>query len=484
MPARLLPPLAPRRAAPLRAVTVLALATGLAGCAMQRYEPRPLDPAAAQQAWLSARTDDDALRESLARQGIDTQRWPLPAWDREALTALAITRHPDLAVAQAELRSAEAAAGSARARQGLGIETTIEHHGGSDSPWTLGVVLDALLTGGERRAAQADAADALALAAVHQAAQTAWQVRQRVHAAWQERAQARQRALLAARVLALQQSQAASQEARLARGATDRRDVLQARQAELDATREALQAEAGQARAELALAAAAGLAPETLAALPLAPADDELDAPLPSADALQRTALQNRLDLRSALARYAAAEATLRLEIARQWPELVLKPGYAWDQGENRWSLGLALSLPPGGRNQAAIAQAEAQRELEGRRCLALQAESIARLAQARQAAATAQRLSLAAQDRASLAADRQARTARRLAAGDADRPELLAAELAALEAQRDVLDARSARHAAAAALEDALQQPLDARAGAPRTAIASPPNLATSLAR
>ena len=44
-----------------------------------------------------------------------------------------------------------------------------------------------------------------------------------------------------------------------------------------------------------------------------------------------------------ALAEYAVAEADLRVEITKQYPDLELAPGYSWDQGLHRWIAALAL---------------------------------------------------------------------------------------------------------------------------------------------
>ena len=83
---------------------------------------------------------------------------------------------------------------------------------------------------------------------------------------------------------------------------------------------------------------------------------------------LQRTALLNNIPVRIALARYAATDAALRLEIARQVPELSLKPGYAWDQGDHRWSLGIGYALPLANRNDGPIAEALARRSADSTR--------------------------------------------------------------------------------------------------------------------
>ena len=52
------------------------------------------------------------------------------------------------------------------------------------------------------------------------------------------------------------------------------------------------------------------------------------------------------------------------LRFALNTPDITLAPGYGSDQGDSRVLLGLSLPIPLWNRNQQAIAQASAQREL------------------------------------------------------------------------------------------------------------------------
>jgi len=86
---------------------------------------------------------------------------------------------------------------------------------------------------------------------------------------------------------------------------------------------------------------------------------------LPSAvdipsEVIRRQALLNRPDILGALEEYTASQAALQLEIAGQYPDIHLGPGYEWDQGDNKWSLGFSISLPVFNRNEGPIAEAEA----------------------------------------------------------------------------------------------------------------------------
>src|SRR5207249_4928455 len=97
----------------------------------------------------------------------------------------------------------------------------------------------------------------------------------------------------------------------------------------------ALRAAEGEvARTRIALATTLGLPSGSLegrtvdlATLEAPPPEDAL--PLRH---LQRAGLLHRADIRRMLAEYAAAEAALRLETARQYPDIHLSPGYTFEE--------------------------------------------------------------------------------------------------------------------------------------------------------
>ena len=97
-----------------------------------------------------------------------------------------------------------------------------------------------------------------------------------------------------------------------------------------------------------------------------------LDLSLPTATDDEHTLqqLKQRLvthhpELARLRARYEEAEAQLRLEVSKQYPDLVLGPNVDKDTGESKTVLGLALGIPLPffDRNQKAIAEAEHRRE-------------------------------------------------------------------------------------------------------------------------
>jgi outer membrane protein TolC len=178
------------------------------------------------------------------------------------------------------------------------------------------------------------------------------------------------------------------------------------------------------------------------------------------ADAARQDALLNRSDVLAALAEYAASQALLQLEIARQYPDVQLGPGYEYDQGDNKWSLGVSLSLPAD-RNRGPIAEAQARREEAAARFNAVQAGVLAEidLAVAAWRAASATR----EESNAMLGElTRQQQTAEGMLAAGA----ISGAELAALKVQTSAaalvrLDALLEAQRALGQLQDAVQRPL-----------------------
>ena len=82
-----------------------------------------------------------------------------------------------------------------------------------------------------------------------------------------------------------------------------------------------------------------------------------------------RCALGRRPEIGRALAEYAVCRSrAVRLEVARQYPDLELGPGFIWDQGVHRWTLALALPALLGLRQRGALHEAEAARTVAAAR--------------------------------------------------------------------------------------------------------------------
>ncbi|MDP6954082.1 MAG: TolC family protein, partial [Alphaproteobacteria bacterium] len=184
---------------------------------------------------------------------------------------------------------------------------------------------------------------------------------------------------------------------------------------------------------------------------------------IPSAG-MRRAALLGTLAIRQALAGYAAAEAALRLAVARQYPDITITPGLFWDQGGLLWALGGGLTAALLHNNEGPIAEAEAARHAAAQAVLAVQGRIIAALADA-DARLAAARVELAAAG--ALLERRRERLAvaeRRLEGGDVGRLEVTEAQLAVREAESTVLATRLDLIAVQAIYEDAVGLPLIGR--------------------
>jgi cobalt-zinc-cadmium efflux system outer membrane protein len=175
---------------------------------------------------------------------------------------------------------------------------------------------------------------------------------------------------------------------------------------------------------------------------------------------LIHAALNRRPDVLAALARYQAAEDTLRLAIARQYPSFAIGPGYHYDQGDNKFILGVSLPLPILNQNQGAIAQARAARREAALQFEATQARVLAEIARARTDwRASAAELAAARRVMAS-AADVLAQRRSAFDVGEIGRLRLLSAEEMLIVADQGALMASVQERRALGHLESALFHP------------------------
>jgi len=84
-----------------------------------------------------------------------------------------------------------------------------------------------------------------------------------------------------------------------------------------------------------------------------------------------------RIDLRKSLADYAISEAGLKLEVAKQYPDIQFNPAYLYDFGDKIWTLGITSLIPNIEKNKALISRAEKIREAEATRIMDLQLQLV-----------------------------------------------------------------------------------------------------------
>ncbi len=432
------------------------LMLGSTACSTQNYLARPLHAEQSVAAFRARSVTTPGLKEFLLAHG--QAEWPVTSWGLSELTLLALYFSPELRVAQAEARVAMSQAAVPRSSPSAILAPRVERHSAGSRPWSVGIAVELPAGGGSRRGAAIEQAEFLTQAAELNAGVTAWRIRHELRAALLARFEAEKQSRFFADEAATQLRLMNLLERRRELGLISahetsavRRRILEIEQARTSADEHALDA-------THRLAAALGLPIAVTRDLPLSFA--ELEHTVTSSALPAREALLNRLDIRRLLAEFASANAAVRLEVAKQRPELTLSPGFLWDQGDSVWSLAASVLLPQD--RSAQIAEANARRELAAQAFLRLQqqviheAESSAALLRAAQQQIDNFESALQEQQKKIARVESQFNT------GYADRVELVNAQVESFAAQRALFDARVRLQKIAGVLEDSVQRPLN----------------------
>jgi cobalt-zinc-cadmium efflux system outer membrane protein len=454
-----------------RCLFILGVAS-LAGCV--RFQPKPLsaDQTAAQ---LEDRSLTNAALQSFLEQNLhrDLTNWPACEWNFEMLGLAAFYFQPSLELARAQwavVKAGKITAGE-RPNPTVGVAPAYNTTTAIPSPWIVTATLDIPIETSGKRGYRVAQATQLSEAARLNIASIAWQVRSRVRRSLLDFYGARELAALLKQQQTIHAENVRLLELQYQAGAISAFELTQARLAS-DGARLALRdAERQNAEARVQLADAIGVPVRALDGVEFSfESLSHLSADFPAAEA-RHQALLNRADILGALAEYAASQSALQLEIAKQYPDVHLGPGYEFDQGDNKWSLGLSVTLPVFNRNQGAIAEAQARRAETAARFNALQARVLAeidlavagyRAASQKQADADAMLADVTKQEKAAQAM---------FDAGEISKSELAGLQLQLGASALARLDTLVKAQQAAGQLEDALQSPLGLPASVWQTA-------------
>jgi outer membrane protein, heavy metal efflux system len=433
----------------------------LGGCAAQRYRAAPVVPAESAASFESRNLGDAGLQSFVEKSlGQAVSPWPPKSWDLQTLSLAGLYFSPDMQAARARLEGAEAGIVTAGARP----NPIFDLSPGIPSPYLLTLDFAPPIETHGKRGYRLSSARNLDEAAKFDLADTAWKVHSAVRRALLDH-------LLAARSLELFHSeeqirneQVKLLQERFAVGDIPRPELDLAR-IELSKTHLAIRAAEGQvAETKVALAVAMGLPAPALEAANFAWAD--LDSP-PSAQSfslqeIRRDAVLDRLDIRRSLAQYAAAESDLQLEIAKQYPDVQIGPGYTYEERDNFFTVGLSVTLPLFNRNRGPIAEAAAKRREAAATFLQRQAQVIGDSERALATySAALNELAEADQSLRQLQDTQLRMTQLAVQVGEEDRLTLNGMQLENAAVARARLDALGRAQIALGDLEDAVQRPL-----------------------
>ncbi|NBV24390.1 MAG: TolC family protein [Proteobacteria bacterium] len=485
----------PRRPQPSLRPVAQALGTAvtlvlLTGCAT--YEPKPLTPADTASAFDQRSLESPALRAFIEQQlGHELKVWPPvparpPGWTLPLLTLAAYYYHPSLEVARANWAEAQAAIITAGGRPNPTLTLSPGYNFNAASgvtPWMPGVAFDLPLETMGKRGLRVLRAQYSAEAARWQLAATAWQVRAGVRDALLNYNDAAKRFELLHAQHQLHEQWLQRLQERAAAGAISRAELMPTRIALEKLRLEINEMMSTQPQARIHLAEALGVPGAALnRAIGTGAAWSFPTATHLTTTQARQHALTHRADIAALLAEYEAAQAALRLEIARQYPDVHLGSGFQWDQGESKWTfLNVSAELPVLNRNQGPIAEAQARRASAAARVEAAQAKAVAEIG----AAFAAHAAALGRVNSTELLTTQHKRQAENIEAqvraGALDVLDRIGAQLELAQWELIRWDANVKAMQALARLEDVLQTPLDSdhSAAAPGSLVETNPRAA-----
>lgn len=453
-------------------ILLMAMALGLTGCANIPYLAKPVEPQQVTQKLIEKDPLSAEFKAFCIEQGYPQDKLPFTGWGIKELTLSALYHHTRLDVAKAQLGTAKAAIESAgiKTSPNLGAHVARSNRANGDiNPFSYGLNVDIPIETTSKRALRVEEAQHLAEAARLDVAETGWSLHAQLKQDWlnyhEQQAKTTFLHSVAAKYDKLAELMAKRVHMGLASG-TDLAPILtqqaktHAQLAQISSQKDGLIA---------SMAADAGLTKAKFEQIPVAPLgmEDSLRkitdyfANPEKVDSIQSDALLNRIDIRRSLARYAAAESKIQLEVAKQTPDISISPGFLFEYGDKIWSLGFSGLLNMLNKNPALIREAEQLRATEGARFEALQAQVIAEIAQAK-AKIDAARQQM---DHANINKDQQLAAMQKLQkqfdAGLTDKLEMTQAQAIYNNHMEDVLNAQFGLLRATERFEDTMQRTL-----------------------
>lgn len=455
---------------------ILSIGAALSGCA--HYSARPLSPERLATAFADRSLDDPGLRDSLALHLPERAGdWPRQSWNRADLLLAMLYFNDTVAADRASLAVVAAGRRTARQRpnptatllteyanEGNQLTEFASQHGGAPL-WLWGLTPDLPLDIGTRRRARIAVADLTTEQARYDFLETVWKERVALRRALLDWLLTQKETAVLERVHADREAQLEMARRRLAAGAASRGDLDRLVADAVSDEQRLHDARRRMSAAQSAVAATIGVPVKSVESIGVRWDDIERpqDVPDGSLDHWRDEALLERSDVHSAVVGYSVAEEDLRLEVAKQYPQVHIGPAYTWDHGVHRLQFNLSMELPILNQNQGPIGEAEARRTLAGARLEAVVASAYEEI----DAAMRQWRLALArvadARGPVYQAAEQiYAATERGFDAGSTDRTELVAARVARSLAELQILEAVRTAQEAFLALEDALRRPLE----------------------
>lgn len=355
----------------------------LSGCGLEKYFPKPINSQATT-AKIIAKTPTSAnFKSYLIKQGYKEVDLPFASWGLDELTLNALYFHPNLTVAKAQIALAQAELETAGLRTNPTLNVNSANNSRANSalsPWAFGFNIEIPIITNNKREISIDKAKQLVEAARLTVADTAWQLRHQIAIDLLLYQQNLAQTSLLQNELTIQDDLLSRLKKRVDIGLQSNTELLDATILQQKTVFALQNVQTKQEELIAILAADAGLTLPEFKKIKLQIPDinETINQQIikitalntiniaNTASPLQEKALLNRIAIRKSLANYAAAEAAVQLEVAKQIPDFSISPGYAFELGDKVWSLGFSSLLNLLKNNPTLINQAIKLRDIEG----------------------------------------------------------------------------------------------------------------------
>lgn len=367
-------------------VYVIFIAITLSAC-YQSYQAKPLQPEVSSQDLLNASPEQAGFKQYVTSQ-MPAAGWPVQRWDISTLTAAAIFFHPALKVVKSNYDVAVADLKVAGLKPQVGFNALVSRSNKTSdevdpSSNVVGLSIP-IVTAGKTEIAQEIAKHQVHTAEI-QIGEAAWGLRNQLSLDLIDRAEKQAMLKNIAKLKTVQAALLAAYRKRLDAGMIGKSEILTI-QLQYDQTASQLQQmQSSLSLVEQKIMHDAGLSDEQQSKINILSFD--MDEPLrktnqyksllKSSASIRKQALVNRMDIQRALATYAQAESKLKLQIAKQYPNISIDPGIEFSFGDFIWMLGINSLISTASYNDTLLTQAKQVRENEAAKFYALQYQVI-----------------------------------------------------------------------------------------------------------
>lgn len=364
----------------------------LSACAKEKYQAKPIEPAQITAKLINKDINDAGFKAYLIKQGYQESKLPFSSWGLKELTLCALYYHSKLDVAKAQLALAVTNLETAGLKNSVILSGNLARSNqanGDIRPWAYGLNVEIPIETANKRNIRIEEAQHLVEVARIDVAETAWQLRSQIAADLLRFHENSAQIQALSKELTQKDALLKIIEKRMQLGELSSNE-FHAAKLQYQKTLFSLNTEQVKTSEIIAaLASDVGLTQEKFSQLVVKSVDVDTSLTeqasyfkLSSKNKLQESALLNRLDIRRSLEKYAAAEAKIKLEVAKQTPDISLTPGFAFEFGDKVWSLGFSTLLNLLNKHPTLIQEATRLREIEGAQFEALQATIIGELDQ------------------------------------------------------------------------------------------------------